>query len=74
MVIYYNLDSKEIKRTEDNTIEPVLPYNMGLEDKFAYYKSEGEGVICLPYEMGIHIFDYELRFDTQGNFVGLQPK
>ncbi|MEW8993137.1 hypothetical protein [Clostridium sp.] len=74
MVIYYDLDSKEMKRTEDNTMEPVLPVNMSSEDKFAHYKGEGEGVICLPYEMGIHIFDYELCFDTRGSFVGLQPK
>ncbi|CAM2939069.1 hypothetical protein HAHI6034_05815 [Hathewaya histolytica] len=74
MVIYYDLETKEIKRTEDNTIEPVLPLNMDLEKKIKHYKNEGEGVICLPYEMGIHIFDYELCFNESGQFTGLQPK
>ncbi len=74
MVIYYDLNTKEIKRTEDNTMQPVLPMNMSFDEKKEYYKLENEGFICLPYEMGMYIFDYQLCFDANGNFTGLQPK
>lgn len=74
MVVYYDLDTKEITRTEDNTMEPVLPFNKTYDEKRAYYKEQNEGFVCLPYEIGGHIFDYKLCFDADGNFVGLQPK
>lgn len=74
MVIYYDLETKEIKRTEDNTMQPILPMNMSFDEKKEYYREQNEGFICLPYEMGIYIFNFKFCFDEQGNFVGLQPK
>lgn len=74
MVIFYDLETKEIKRTEDNTMEPVLPMNKTFDEKKEHYRTENEGIVCLPYEMGVYIFNFKLCFDEQGNFVGLQPK
>lgn len=74
MVIYYDIKTKEIKRTEENTMTPELPFNKTLEEKREYYKKEGLEFVCLPYELGHYIFDYNLNFDQDGRFVGLQPK
>ena len=74
MVVFYDIDTKEIKRTEDNTMIPVLPANMELEEKREYYKNLNENFISLPYEIGASIFGYNLCFDTKGNFIGIQPK
>lgn len=72
MVIFYNLKTKEIIRTEDNTMIPSLPVGT-LEEQKKTYKDEGVGFVSLPYEMGVHIFDYDLRFDGDV-FTGIQPK
>lgn len=74
MVIYYDVDTKEIKRTEDNTMSPILPADMELEGKREYYKALHENFISLPYEIGASIFGYTLCFNTEGIFIGLQPK
>ena len=74
MVIYYNPDTKEIKRTEDNTIIPVMPANSTLEEQRSYYNLQNEGFISLPYEMGAYIYSFKLCFDVNGMFTGLQPK
>lgn len=74
MVVYYNLGTKQIKRTEDNTMIPILPSNMSLEQQKEYYQSINEDFICLPYELGANIFSLKLCFDENDNFIGLQPK
>ena len=74
MVIFYNLATKEILRTEDNTIIPLMPFNSTFEEQKEYYKSQNESFISLPLEMGAYIFMFKLGFDTNGNFIGLQPK
>ncbi len=74
MVIFYDLDTKEIVRTEDYTMEPVLPQGSTFEEKKEFYKSQGQGFVALPYEMGIYIFNFRLCFDINGSFTGLQPK
>lgn len=74
MIIYYDLTTKEIKRTEDNTMTPILPANMTFDEKKEFYKSQEEGFISLPYEMGKYVFNFNLCFDTNGNFTGLEPK
>lgn len=74
MVIIYDLDTKEIKRTEDNTMAPVLPTNSTYDEKKEYYKKKNQNFISLPYEMGIYIFNFKLCFDENNNFIGLQPK
>jgi hypothetical protein len=73
MVIFYDLDTKEIVRTEDNTMNPILPANMTFEEQKSFYKKNNEGFISLPYEMGAYIFDYKLCFNLNYEFVGLQP-
>ena len=74
MVIVYNLETKEIDRTEENTIIPVLPTNKTFDEKVAFYKEQGLGFIAIPQELGNYIWNYNLQFDTDGNFIGLQPK
>jgi len=74
MVIYYNLETKQITRTEDNTMTPILPFNATFEEQKAHYKSIGEDFIGLPYEMGSYVYSFKLGFDVDGNFVGLQSK
>lgn len=74
MVIFYKLDTKEIVRTEENTMEPILPFNMTFDEKRNFYKENNEGFISIPQELGIYIFDYDLIFDGKGNFIQLKPK
>lgn len=74
MVIYYDLTTKVIKRTEDNTTVPIMPMNSTLEEQRVYYNAQNENFISLPYEMGIYINNFVLGFDIEGNFTGLQPK
>lgn len=71
MVIFYNTETKEIIRTEDNVLIPTLPM---IDDKIKFYQDKGEGIISLPYELGYEIFKYNLVFDNEGIFLGLQPK
>lgn len=73
MVIIYDLVTKEILSTEDNTIIPILP--MGdTETKVSLLKQEGKGFISLPYELNADIVNYKLVFNDEDEFVGLQPK
>ena len=73
MIIYYNLETKEIDRTEENTLTPILPFNNTFDEKVAFYKEQGLGFIAIPQELGSYIWNYDLKFDD-GNFIGLQPK
>lgn len=74
MIIFYDLDTKEIVRTEDNTMNPILPANMTFEEQKSSYKENNEGFLSLPYEMGASIFEYKLCFNSSYEFIGLQPK
>lgn len=74
MIIIYNLETKEIDRTEDNTMVPVLPFNQTFDEKVVFYKEQGLGFIAIPQELGKYIWGYTLNFDAEGNFVGLSPK
>lgn len=73
MVIFYDLETKEIIRTEDNTMLPELPLGT-LEEQKRSYAEQGVSFVSLPYEMGIHIFDYNLCFDSKEVFVGITLK
>ena len=73
MVIIYDLETKEILSTEDNTIIPELPFG-DTDEKVRMLKEEGKGFVSMPYEYGPDILNYELIFDEQDRFVGLQPK
>lgn len=46
MVVFYDLKTKEITRTEDNTLEPILPLG------------ENEGYFVLEEEIGSKVLDY----------------
>ena len=74
MIIYYKIETKEIERTEENTMTPILPANKTYDEKVAFYKEQGLGFITIPQELGNYIWNYDLKFDTDGNFIGLQPK
>ena len=74
MIIYYNLETKEIDRTEENAINPVLPFNKTFDEKVAFYKEQGLGFISIPQELGSYVWNYDLKFDSEGSFIGLQPK
>ena len=74
MIIYYKLETKEINRTEDNTMVPVFPFNKTFDEKVVFYKEQGLGFIAIPQELGKYIWGYNLNFDAEGNFVGLSPK
>ena len=74
MVVFYDLETKEILRTEDNTIIPLMPFNSTFDEQKEYYRSQNEDFISLPLEMGAYIFMFKLGFDVNGNFTGLQPK
>jgi len=74
LIIYFDLTTKEILRTEDNTMVPILPMNSTFEEQKSYYESINQNFISLPYEMGIYIYNFKLAFDVNGSFTGLQPK
>jgi lysylphosphatidylglycerol synthetase-like protein (DUF2156 family) len=74
MIIYYNLDTLEIVRGECDTMTPILPFNMTIEEKQAFYKSNNEGYVAYADEIGSKIFNYDLVFDENGDFIGLQHK
>lgn len=74
MIIFYKLDTKEIIRGECDTMVPILPVNMTLEEKMEYFKSINEGFVVYKEELSAKIFDYNLVFDEKGNFVGLKLK
>lgn len=71
MVIFYDTETKKIIRTEDNVLIPTLPI---IDNKIKFYQDKGEGIISFPYELGNEIFKYNLVFDNEGIFLGLQPK
>ena len=74
MIIYYKLDTKEIQRTEDNTLIPILPFNTTLDEKVEFYKEQGIGFVSTEEEVGTDIFNYNLNFDNEDNFVGISKK
>jgi hypothetical protein len=73
MVIIYNINTKEINRTEDNTMIPALP-NGTLEEKKEVFKREGLDFVSIPYEMGKYIYKFKLCFDENNVFTGIQLK
>lgn len=74
MVIYYNLETKEIERTEENTLTPILPANKTFDEKKEFYKKQNIGFIVIPQELGSYIYNYDLCFNEYGDFIGLEIK
>ena len=72
MVIIYDLISKVILSTEDDTVIPAFPTG-STSEKVNALKEEGKGFVSLPYELGSSILDYKLLFNDENEFVGLQP-
>lgn len=71
MVVFYDLETKEIRYTEDNQMEPMLP--MGdTTTKQETLKEDGLGFISVPYEVS-NIRNYRLIFDDKDSFIALQP-
>ena len=73
MIIVYDKTTKAIHHTEDNAMNPALPAGT-FEEKKAILALTNLDFISIPYEMGGYIWDYDLRFDENGFFRGLQPK
>lgn len=73
MVIVYDLKTKELLSTEDNTLIPALPVG-DTATKVNILKEEGKGFISLPYELSTDILKYKLLFNENDEFIGLQPK
>lgn len=74
MIIYYDLDTKEILRTENNIMAPIIPSNSTFQEQKEYYNLQNEGFIVLQNEMGAYISSFKLGFNESGSFTGLQPK
>ncbi|MED1603660.1 hypothetical protein [Alkalihalophilus marmarensis] len=73
MVIVYDLETKEIVSTEDNTLIPQIPVG-DTETKVNILKEDGRGFISVPYELGSSVNDYKLIFNENDEFIGLEAK
>lgn len=73
MVIVFNKDTKQIHHTEDGTMSPKLPVG-SFDEKKAILAGEGLDFVSIPYEMGGYIVHFDLCFNDDGLFTGLQPK
>lgn len=73
MVIFYDLNTNEIKYTEREVIQPVLPIGT-TEEKLILLKEQNIGFVSVPYELDSEIFNYRVSFNNENNFIGLQPK
>lgn len=72
MVVFYDLETKEILHTEQEVISPRLPIGT-TEEKKELLERGGKGFVSIPYEFGLEIFDFKICLDENGNFIGLQP-
>lgn len=77
MVIFFKNEGenvREITQAEHEVMTPTFPTNMDLNKKVEHYNNEGLRFVSLPYEIGGDIFNYNALVDSEGNFIGLQPK
>jgi len=74
VVVYFDSITKDIVRTEENTQVPIMPFNMTLAEQKVFYKSINQDFIIIKEEMGADILNYNLLFNTNDNFTGLEPK
>ena len=74
MVVIYDLTTKQVIRTEDNTNIPILPFNMKLEEKEKYLKDNNQGYLIIENEIGANIYKHNLIFDDKGDFKELKLK
>lgn len=73
MVIFYDLETKDILYTERDTILPNLP-NGSTEEQLEILAKENIGFVSVPYEMDLEVFNFKVCFDINNVFQGLQPK
>jgi len=73
MVIIYDKNTKAIVRTEDYTMQLTFPVGT-LEEQKAHFASLGQDFIIIPYELGGYVYNFNLSFDANGVFTGLQAK
>lgn len=73
MVIFYDLNTKEIMRTERDTMLPTLPIG-ATEEKIEILKEDNIGMVSVPYELDLEVFNYKVALDENNIFLGLQPK
>jgi hypothetical protein len=73
MVIVFDKTTKEIHHTENNVMYPALPQGT-FDDKKRILAQQNLDFVGIPYEMGEYIFNFNLCFDMDNNFTGLQPK
>lgn len=73
MVIFFDMDTKQIFNIEENTMVPALPAGT-TEEKKEILKRDNLDFISIPYEMGMEIFNYNLCFNESGQFVGIAHK
>ncbi|MDU5109753.1 MAG: hypothetical protein E6248_04870 [Clostridium sp.] len=73
MVIFYDIETKEIKYTERDSMLPNLPGGT-TEEKIDLLRKENIGFVSVAYELDLEVFNYKVAFDEKNNFIGLQPK
>ena len=73
MVIFYDIETKEIRYTERDSMLPTLPGGT-TEEKINLLKEQNIAFVSVPYELDLEVFNYKVAFDESNNFIGLQPK
>lgn len=77
MVVFFNKNDKnvrEIVMVEHDVMSPSLPANKELDEKIVYYEDNDISFVSFPYELGGEIYNYNLCFNENGEFIGITPK
>lgn len=72
MVIFYDLDTKEIKYTERDVMTPTLPIG-DVQFQIQKLKEQNIGFISVPYELDLEVFNYKVDLNNKKEFIGLKP-
>lgn len=74
MVIYYDLETKEIERITQNDMEPNMPFNMTVEERIQHYLDKGIGCIAInDSEAPTDILDSKVVLDSDGSLLNIVP-
>lgn len=77
MVIFYDIDTKQICMVEHNFIFPTLPANMTKDEIINHYKDKENMAFISIHENDKpsgDVFAYNLIFDDRGEFKELKMK
>ena len=77
MVVFYNIETKEIAMVEHDVMFPTLPANMTEEEITKFYKEEEKmAFISIPESEKPNgdVFGYGIIFDDKGEFKELKLK